>query len=344
MPVDDLSSISGLDDRRRDVLAKLEVSTYYELIMTDRQRIVDAFGRRVIRPTLEEVSAWQDEARRMRAASIDASVSATAPSGWQSAATFVVAFEERQQGEALDRRIVVEQTEVEPEASPQQRSQWPGWTCDVACRWMLERVGGPTSPDLPGPAQAALPTQAPPAQIDAGEVRAAGARATIDIERANLIDSSGSSELVAASRPAHQDRLVWSQPAQLIVKLGPGQSGPRTSVVLQLAQVSGPKQHIACHFDETGQVAEVDLSGLTDGEYMPTIVASARDGSFLPRIVKLPAVEVVGSAEVRSSRRLAGAGRSSARCRTRSRRGRPRGPCPTAGSRRTARSARAGSR
>jgi hypothetical protein len=308
MPVDDLSSISGLDDRRRDVLAKLEVSTYYELIMTDRQRIVDAFGRRVIRPTLEEVSAWQDEARRLRAASIDASVSATAPSGWQSAATFVVAFEEREQGEALERRIVVEQTEVEPEASPQQRSQWPGWTCDDACRWMLERVGGPTVPDLPGPTQAALsapasPAPASPAQVDAGEVRAAGARATIDIERANLIDSSGSSELVTASRPAHRDRIIWSQPAQLIVKLGPGQSGPRTSVVLQLAQVSGPKQHIACHFDETRQVAKVDLSGLDDGEYMPSIVASARDGSFLPRIVKLPAVEVTGSADVTSFHR-----------------------------------------
>jgi hypothetical protein len=168
---------------------------------------------------------------------------------------------------------------------------------------MLERVGGQASPDLPGPAQAALPAQARPAQADAGEVRAAVAPGTIDIERADLTDSTGSSELVAASRPAPRDRLVWSQPAQLSVQLGPGQTGPLTSVVLQLAQVSGPKQNIACHFDETGQVAEVDLSGLTDGEYVPTIVASTRDGSFLPRIVKLPAVEVVGSADVTSSRR-----------------------------------------
>lgn len=298
MPADDLSSITGLDDTRRDVLAqKRGICTYYALIMTDRKRIADAFGRRVIRPTPEEVAEWQDEARRLLAASKDASAAATAPSGWQSAASFVVDFEEREQGDALERRIVVEQTEVEPEASPQQRSQWPGWACDDACRWMLERVGGPPAPDLPGPAQAR------PAQADAGEVRAAVAPATIDIERADLTDSTGSSELVAASRPAPRDRLVWSQPAQLSVQLGPGQTGPLTSVVLQLAEVSGPKQNIAFHFDETDQVAEVDLSGLADGEYVPTIVASTRDGSFLPRIVKLPAVEVVGSADVTSSRR-----------------------------------------
>jgi hypothetical protein len=297
MSVDDLSGISGLDDRQCAVLAqKLGITSCYELIMADRQRIADAFGRRAIRPTLEDVSAWQDEARRIRAASIDASVSATAASGWQSAATFVVAFEERGQGDALERRIVAEQTEVEPEASPQQRSQWPGWTCDDACQWMLERVGGPASPAPPGPAQTALPAEAGPAGAGVGETRTAGARAMIDIEGANLADSSGSIELVAGSRPVPQDRRIWSQPAQLIVMLGPARTGPQTSVVLQLAQTGGPKQNIAGHLDGTGQVAEVDLSGLADGEYIPAIVASTRDGSFLPRVVKLPAVEVVGSA------------------------------------------------
>ena len=70
MPTDDLSGISGLDDRHRTVLdQKAGITSYYELIMADRQRIVDAFGRRAIRPTLDEVSAWQDEARRSRAAS-----------------------------------------------------------------------------------------------------------------------------------------------------------------------------------------------------------------------------------------------------------------------------------
>jgi hypothetical protein len=101
---------------------------------------------------------------------------------------------------------------------------------------------------------------------------------------------------VAGSRPLPRDRLVWHQPAKLIVTLGSSPAGPRTSVVLQLAQPDGPKQNIAGHLDETGQKAEVELTGLAVGEYRPTIVASTRDGSFLPRVVKLPAVELAGPA------------------------------------------------
>src|SRR5512135_3218060 len=107
MPISDLSGISGLDEKRRAVLAqKLEITNCYELIMADRQRIVDAFGRRSYRPTLEDVAVWQDEARRIHASSMDASVSAIASSGWEPAATFVVAFEERGRGDAMERRVV----------------------------------------------------------------------------------------------------------------------------------------------------------------------------------------------------------------------------------------------
>jgi len=301
MPVNDLSGISGLDDRRRAVLAqKLEITNCYELIMADRQRIVDAFGRRTIRPTLEEVAVWQDEARRIQASSIDASVSAIAASGWEPAATFVVAFEERGRGDALERRVVAEQTEIEPEASPQQQSQWPGWTCDDACRWMLERVGVLAASAPPDPAQITSVAEA-----GAAEARAAGTRSTvdaartrskIDIERASLADSRGDIELVAGSRPLPQDRLDWAQPARLFVALGGAPTGPGTSVVLQLARAGGQKQSIAGHLDDVGRVAEIELSGLSDGEYKPAIVAWTRDGSSLPRVVKLPTVEVVGSA------------------------------------------------
>jgi len=302
MPADDLSGISGLDDRRRAVLAeKLGITTRYELIMTDRQRIADAFGRRTIRPTLEDVAVWQDEARRMRAASIEAAVSDAAAAGWEPAATFVVAFEERRRGEALERRIVAEQNEVEPDASSQQRSEWPEWTCDDACRWMLERVAVPASPDMPAPAQIASPAEASAPETGASETGtadapAAGIRPKLDVERVDLADSSGGAELVTGSSPVPGARLVWTQPARLLVTLGGGQAGSGASVVLQLVQAGGQKQNIAGHLDETGRVAEVELSGLADGEYTPTIVARTPDASFLPRIVKLPAVDVVGSA------------------------------------------------
>ena len=302
MPADDLSGISGLDDRRRAVLAeKLGITTRYELIMTDRQRIADAFGRRTIRPTLEDVAVWQDEARRMRAASIEAAVSDAAAAGWEPTATFVVAFEERTRGKALERRIVAEQNEVEPDASSQQRSEWPEWTCDDACRWMLERVAVPASADMPAPAQIAFPAEASAPETGAAETGAAAAPAAgippkLDVERVDLADSSGGGELVTGSSPVPGARLVWTQPARLLVTLGGGQAGSGASVVLQLVQAGGQKQNIAGHLDETGRVAEVELSGLADGEYTPTIVARTPDASFLPRIVKLPAVDVVGSA------------------------------------------------
>ena len=297
MPADDLSGISGLDDRRRAVLAdKLGITTRYELIMAERQRIADAFGRRTIRPTIEDVAVWQDEARRMRAASIEAAVSEAAAAGWEPAATFVVAFEERRRGDALERRIVSEQNEVEPDASSQQRSEWPEWTCDDACRWMLERVAVPASADMPAPAQIASPAKASAPETGAAEAAAAGIRPKLDVERVDLADSSGGAELVAGSRPVPGGRLVWTQPARLLVTLGGGPAGPGASVVLQLVQADGQKQNIAGHLDDTGRVAEIELSGLADGEYAPTIVAWTPDASFLPRIVKLPAVEVVGSA------------------------------------------------
>ncbi len=291
MPSNDLSGLSGLDDKRRAVLAqKLEITNYYDLIMADRQRIVDAFGRRANRPTLEDVAVWQDEARRLRASSIQAFVPATGPSGWESTAMFVVAFEQRRQGDAMERRIVAEQTEIEPEASPQQRSQWPGWAYNDACRWMLERVGAPATSTPPGPAQVTSVT-------DTGLVKtcAAGTRSKIEIERANLADSNGDIELVTGSRPVPQDRRIWAQPAQLAVTLG-APTGPGTSVVLQLVQAGGRKQSIVGHLDDMGRVAEIRLSGLADGEYRPTIAAWTPEGSSLPRVVKLPTVEVVGPA------------------------------------------------
>jgi hypothetical protein len=289
MPINELSDISGLDDKQRAVLAqKLEITTCYELIMADRQRIIDAFGRRTIRPTLEDVAVWQDEARRMSASSVDASVSAMASSEWEQVAMFVVAFEELRSGDATERQIVAEQTEIESEHGPRPRSEWSGWgACDAACRWMLERVGMPAASTPPEPAQITSV-----AEVGAARNRPAGTRSKIDIERANLADSSGDIELVAGSRPVPQDRLVWAQPAHLLVTLGGAPTGPGTAVVLQLVQADGQKQNIVGHLDDVGHVAEIELSGLADGEYKPTVVAWTPDGSSLPRVVKLPTVVV----------------------------------------------------
>jgi len=296
MPINELSGLSGLDDKQRAVLEqKLEITTCYELIMADRQQIVNAFGRRTIRPTLEDVAVWQDEARRTRASSVDASGSAMASSEWEPVAMFVVAFEELRSGDTTDQRIVVEQTDIESEAGPRHRSRWSGWACDDACRWMLERVGVPVASTPPEPAQITSVTK-----VSAARNRPERTHSKIVIERANLADSSGDIELVAGSRLVPQNRLVWAQPMHLRVTLGGPPTGPGTAVVLQLVQADGQKQNIVGHLDDVGHVAEIDLSGIADGEYKPTVVAWTPDGSSLPRVVKLPAV-VVASATGQSA-------------------------------------------
>jgi len=296
VPANDLSEVGGLDDKQSTVLSqKLGITSCYELIMADRQRIVDAFGRRIIRPTLDDVAVWQDEARRLYASSIDASVSSITSPGWEQTAAFVVAFEERRQGTATDRRMVAEQAEIEPEASSQQRSEWAGWECGDACRWMRERVGVSAALTAPDPAQL----------TSAGEDRTAGAPATgmrskLVIERVNLAGSGSNIELIASSRPLPHNRLVWPEQVRLFVTLGGAPAGARTCVVLQLVQLGGRKQNIAGQLDDLGVSAEFELSGLASGEYEPTIVASAPDGSALPCVVKLPTVEVAGAAPASS--------------------------------------------
>jgi hypothetical protein len=290
MPTDDLSGISGLDDRQRAVLdQKAGITSFYELIMADRQRIIDTFGRRTYRPTLEQVAVWQDEARRLRASARDVSLSAAESLEWEPAAMFVVAFEERRHEEASERRIVAEQTEIESGVSPQPRSQWPGWTCDDACRWMLERVNASAESTPPDDAQATSVTEAAASASVEG-------RSRIDIERAILADAIGDTELVEGSRPLPQGRRTWAQPARLLVTLGGTPSGSGTSVVLQLVRNGGHKLSIAGQFDAAGRVAEIALGGLPIAEYKPAVVAWTPDGSSLPCLVKLPAVDVVAPA------------------------------------------------
>src|SRR5262249_22658016 len=149
---------------------------------------------------------------------------------------------------------------------PPQQSQWSGWAYDDAGRWMLERVDVPAASTPPEPAQITSASE-----VGTARNRPAGTPSKFDIERASLTDSSGEIELVAGSRPVPQDRLVWAQPAHVLVTLGGAPAGPGTAVVLQLVQADGQKQNIVGHLDDMGHVAEIELSGLADGEYKPTV-------------------------------------------------------------------------
>ena len=154
----DLSSIPGMRDRHRQVLAKeLRVSTAHGLVLADRQATIAVFKkagmRRPMLPTLEEFAQWQDHARKLRAEGM------TDSSGWERYATFVVSFEERGSGRGRKRQLVVERTELEPEEPPH---LWHSWDCTEVCQWMTSQLGF-TNAD-----RASATTATPPTPANAG--------------------------------------------------------------------------------------------------------------------------------------------------------------------------------
>jgi len=154
---------------------------------------------------------------------------------------------------------------------------------------MLEYVEASDKSTPPDDAQTTSVTEA-------AASASAESRSKIDIERAILADAIGDTELVEGSRPLPQGRRTWTQPARLLVTLGVPPSGSGTSVVLQLVRNGGHKLSIAGQFDAAGRVAEIALGGLPTAEYKPAVVAWTPDGSSLPCVVKLPAVDVVAPA------------------------------------------------
>ena len=154
---DELSSIEGLADKHVRALARQEVTDLRALVQADQRAIYRAMANLRPRPTLEQISRWQDEARSRLGETQQ----------WQTAASFVVVFSRRRAGGAWERRVEAEQTEIEPERHPE---VWSGWECQPVCAWMLGQ--------LPGPAPSAPPEpparRHPPSRRPVRPARAAG--------------------------------------------------------------------------------------------------------------------------------------------------------------------------
>ena len=127
---DDLSSIEGLADKHVRALARQHVTDLRGLVQADPEAMYRAMANRRPRPAREQISRWQDEARD-KLATPDASQ-------WQTAASFVVVFSQRNQGGTRERRVEAERTEVEPERSMQ---VWSGWDAGPVCDWMRGQLG-----------------------------------------------------------------------------------------------------------------------------------------------------------------------------------------------------------
>ena len=199
MAADDLSSITGMEDKHRRALARRQITTLRGLADADEDVIYRAMGSIKPRPSHNQIAQWQadarsklveeqredaarrgdeaqreDEARGQPAGAQGQPAAAQGqPAGargrpgdgaadtteWQEVASFVVAFARRRVGETWERRIEAERTEVEP--APE-REVWPGWECSSLCSWMLGQTHG------------ARPGE--PEQDDGGEAQRAGAQ------------------------------------------------------------------------------------------------------------------------------------------------------------------------
>src|SRR5690348_11131426 len=154
------------------------------------------------RPTLELISQWQDQARSM----LDEFVTDT--SDWHTAASFVIVFGQRHHEGAWERRVEVEQTEVEPERNPQ---VWTGWDCVPVCAWMTGQLGQPeaeppgesaTQPsgvtEAPSSGLPAAPSSGVTAAQPAAEPPRPASRPRLRIDSAALVGAAGHTDVVKA--------------------------------------------------------------------------------------------------------------------------------------------------
>ena len=203
---DDLSSIEGLAEKHRRVLARHHVTDLRGLVQADRRVIHRGDGEPAPASHLELVSRWQDDARSM----LDEAV--TDISEWHTVASFAVIFSQRQREDGWERRAEAERTEVEPERNPQ---VWPGWDCAPICAWMTGQLTPPPVPDAPpsleatGPPPPAEATEPPPpAEAEAPAPQPmpppgpATARPQLHIDSAVLIDAAGRTDVVTGGEPA----------------------------------------------------------------------------------------------------------------------------------------------
>jgi len=282
---DDLSSITGMEDKHRKALARRQITTLRGLADAGEDVIYRAMGSIKPRPSHNQIAQWQADARsklleeqredaarsRDEAQREDESrgqpaeargqppeargrpgEAAADTTEWQEVASFVVAFARRRVGETWEQRIEAERTEVEP--APE-REVWPGWECSSLCSWMLGQTHGkPGEPehDDGGEAQRAGAQPAgvqPAATQPAGEPAAAakprGARPQLRIDSAAITDAAGSSYLVTDGTPVAEPPAELVEPARVAFTVSGARRGTEVQAVARLRGHGEPGRNVA---------------------------------------------------------------------------------------------------
>ena len=279
MAADDLSSITGMEDKHRRALARRQITTLRGLADADQDVIHRAMGSIRPRPTPGQIAQWQGEARsRLGQAPADTPE-------WHPAASFAVVFAQRPAGDTWERRIEVERTEVEPAHKPE---IWPGWECNPICGWMLGQLGRPDS---------ARPGQ--PGQAGEGQAQRAGARphrakrTQLRIGSAAVTGAAAGADLVTGGALVANQPATLVAPARVVFTVSGARPGPGVQAVARLRGHGEPGRNVAdpVAVPPSGQV-EFDLSGVTAGQLEMSLLAWAPDGTARPASVSLPAIRI----------------------------------------------------
>ena len=275
MPSDDLSSIPGLEDKHLRALARQNVTDLTGLADADRQAIYRAMANLRPRPTLEQISRWQDDARNMLPEP------ETGASDWHPAASFVVVFSQRRAGDTWERRTEAERTEVEPEQNLQ---IWSGWDCEPICAWMMGQLdqANPAQPSAERPPEAA---EEPPT-----------GRAQLTIDSATIIDAAGRADVVTAGALVADPPRELVAPVRVVLTVSGARPGTQVQAVTRILRPDdfgwNPGDPVVV--PDSGQ-AEFDLSAVPAGEHDLALIAWVPDPAAdlvsvsLPRMTIRPA-------------------------------------------------------
>jgi len=261
--VDDLTAIPGLEDRhRRRLELRLGITTYGALAQADPEEIFNALARNRPPPTLEMIKAWQGHARRRLVRQ-----AGEAPD-WSRTASFVISFEERQVGGETTRRLVAEQTELEPEQRP---TSWPSWDFGGLDDWLRERLGGvPLSPPA-----AELPE--PEAGQPGSDQEVSPDHASLRLDSVVVVDASGRRvEAVTRGQPSGLD-LQGTLPGHIEILVTGGTPEGQVFVALRFREPGRPRWSPQPPIAVRGQnMARLELSEEAVGRH------HARVGAWTP--------------------------------------------------------------
>ena len=295
---DDLSSIEGLADKHVRALARQHVTDLRGLVQADPEAIYRAMANLRPRPAREQIARWQDDARNKLAT--------PAASEWQTAASFVVVYSQRKEGDTWERRVEAERTEVEPERTMQ---VWSGWDAAPVCDWMRSQLDQPADagaqpaeePPTKEPAAeepaaeepAAEEPAAEPAPTQAAPTPGPASRAQLRIDSAALIDAAGRTEVVTAGVLAANPRTDLVAPVRVVFAVGGAPPGTGLQAVALIRRPDGPgwNPRDPMILSGPGQ-AEFDLTPVPAGDHVMALIAWARDATAKPVSVTLPSVTI----------------------------------------------------